>query len=187
MLTVVKLGGSFAGSPHLGAWLRALAAAAGRVVLVPGGGPFADAVRAAQVLMGFDDTAAHDIALLAMAQYGRALAALGRGFVMADSLEAMQSALTLQQVPVWSPAPMLGAAPEVPASWAVTSDSLALWLGRRLRAGQVVLVKQRAAPDDASAAALAGEGLVDQAFPAFRAAFAGQVRVVGPDDTATLA
>ena len=42
---VVKLGGSHAFATHLRAWLDALAQAGGNVVVVPGGGPFADAVR----------------------------------------------------------------------------------------------------------------------------------------------
>ncbi len=66
---VVRLGGSHAFSPLLRPWLAAIGAAAGRVVLVPGGGPFADTVRSAQAAMGFDDLAAHRMALLAMAQY----------------------------------------------------------------------------------------------------------------------
>ena len=65
-ITVVKLGGSFAGSVELPAWLDALARCAGRVVVVPGGGPFAEAVRAAQPKMRFDDHAAHRMAVLAM-------------------------------------------------------------------------------------------------------------------------
>jgi Amino acid kinase family len=58
---VVKLGGSFAFSEHLRKWVEALAACVGRVVIVPGGGPFADAVRLAQTRMGFDDRAAHQM------------------------------------------------------------------------------------------------------------------------------
>jgi dihydroneopterin aldolase len=46
--TVLKLGGSYAFSPFLKNWIDAIADCAGCVVLVPGGGPFADAVRAAQ-------------------------------------------------------------------------------------------------------------------------------------------
>ena len=45
---IVKLGGSHAFAAHLKDWLGAIAEGAGRVVIVPGGGPFADAVRAAQ-------------------------------------------------------------------------------------------------------------------------------------------
>ena len=75
-LTIVKLGGSHALGPHLRGWLDAIAARAGSIVIVPGGGPFADAVRAAQGPMGFDDCAAHHMALMAMAQFGRALESL---------------------------------------------------------------------------------------------------------------
>jgi aspartokinase-like uncharacterized kinase len=50
-LTVVKLGGSHADSPLLRPWLDAIAAACGHAVLAPGGGPFAEAGRAAQKRM----------------------------------------------------------------------------------------------------------------------------------------
>src|SRR5262249_34381680 len=63
-------------SSNLKNWIDAVAAGAGRVVVVPGGGPFADAVRTAQARMGFDDRAAHRMALLAMDQYCYALANL---------------------------------------------------------------------------------------------------------------
>jgi len=75
--TVLKLGGSYAFSPFLKNWIDAVKDCAGCVVLVPGGGPFADAVRAAQPRMGFDDRAAHEMAVLAMDQYGCAIAHLG--------------------------------------------------------------------------------------------------------------
>src|SRR5438067_13111280 len=70
---VVKLGGSLAFLAILTDWIRALTSCAGRVVLVPGGGPFADAVRNAQRRMRFDDRAAHLMSLLATEQYGHAL------------------------------------------------------------------------------------------------------------------
>ena len=73
-LAIVKLGGSHATGPHLKDWLAAIAAEAGSIAIVPGGGPFADAVRAAQASIGYDDRAAHAMALMAMAQFGRALA-----------------------------------------------------------------------------------------------------------------
>src|ERR1700681_3045121 len=88
--TVVKLGGSHAFSPHLKDWLDAGARCAGRVVLVPGGGPFSDAVRAAQPRMGFDDRAAHHMALLAMEQYGCALASLDTRLTLTGSLAAIR-------------------------------------------------------------------------------------------------
>ena len=41
-LAIVKLGGSHATGPHLNDWLTAIAAEAGPIVIVPGGGPFAE-------------------------------------------------------------------------------------------------------------------------------------------------
>src|SRR3546814_1733087 len=75
-LWVVKLGGSLAGGPELTGWLDALAAGGGSIVLVPGGGPFADAVRTMQRRWSFGDATAHHLALLAMEQYGLMLAGL---------------------------------------------------------------------------------------------------------------
>src|SRR5262245_3506400 len=135
-ITVVKLGGSYAGSTELKGWLEALAECAGHAVLVPGGGPFAEAVRAAQQSMGFDDRAAHHMALLAMEQYGCALASLGTRLVQATSLAAIRRAVGERQVPVWAPTRMVLSA-EVPCSWDVTADGLAAWLAGQLRARQV--------------------------------------------------
>ena len=168
---VVKLGGSHADALVLrGAWLRALAAADGPVVLVPGGGPFADAVRVQQAAMGYDDAVAHDMALLAMGQFGLVLAA-APGFVAADDDAGIARALAGGRVPVWLPSAMLARAQDVEKGWGVTSDSLALWLGRRLGARAVVLAKR-----DAGAPGL------DAAFGGFLARFEGEVRVAGPRD-----
>src|ERR1700741_4474814 len=71
---VIKIGGSCAFSLDLRRWSAMVAACGGRAVVVPGGGPFADAVRAAQQRMKFDDAAAHHMAMLGMEQFGHALA-----------------------------------------------------------------------------------------------------------------
>src|SRR5215467_4429680 len=89
---VVKLGGSLIASPHLQAWLAALAASRGAAVIVAGGGPFADAVRAAQEQHPFDDRAAHRMAILAMEQYALMLAALEPGLRPAASATAIRAA-----------------------------------------------------------------------------------------------
>jgi 5-(aminomethyl)-3-furanmethanol phosphate kinase len=167
-LTVLKLGGSHAFARHLRHWLKAIARGAGHVVVVPGGGPFADAVRTAQGKMGFDDDAAHHMALLAMEQYGRALASLEPRLRPADSLAAIRRLLRAGDVPVWSPTRMVLAAKDIPCSWDVTSDSLAVWLAGRLGAARVVLVKHgEPRADTVRARDLVGRGIVDPAFARF--------------------
>jgi dihydroneopterin aldolase len=167
-LTVVKLGGSLAFSIHLRPWLDALAEAAGEFVLVAGGGPFADAVRMAQPKIGFDDVAAHHMALLAMEQFGRALASLNPALVLADSLAAIRRVLRARKVPVWSPTRMVLAERDIPASWDVTADSLAAWLAIRIGAKRLLMIKHAAAmADRIRAGDLVAAGFVDPAFPRF--------------------
>ena len=180
---VVKLGGSFAFSEHLGKWIEALAACAGQVVIVPGGGPFADAVRLAQTRMGFDDRAAHQMAVLAMEQYGRALASFNSALSPADSVRAIRQHLDADRVPVWMPSPMVLSANDIAQSWDVTSDSLAAWLAARIGADRVFLIKHpkntfvRAALKD-----LIATGIVDEAFALYLKESAAAAYILGPSD-----
>ena len=98
-ITVVKLGGSYARSKYLAPWLDTLSRCGGRAVIVAGGGPFADAVRATQPVMHFDDRVAHHMALLAMEQYALALASLRSSFALAASIAALRRALREERVP----------------------------------------------------------------------------------------
>lgn len=179
-ITVVKLGGSYAASPQLTRWLEAIANLAGRVVLVPGGGPFADAVRDAQRTMRFGDGAAHVMAMLAMEQYAMALADLRPALKPARSMAAIRRACAAAEVPVWCPVPMALRDSSIPQSWDITSDTLALWLAARLRAGRVILVKAVPAPLR-SAAELSSAGVLDKAFPAMLGRTVVEVWVAGPE------
>jgi aspartokinase-like uncharacterized kinase len=178
---VVKLGGSQAASPMLPAWLGAIERGCGPIVVVPGGGPFADTVRAAQAVMGFDDRAAHRMALMAMTQFALALASLAPRLALAEDLAVVPAVLAAGRVPLISAWPLLRNAPNVPESWDVTSDSLSLWVAGAIGATSVVLVKHRRAPPGTTIALAVADGLVDAAFPMFAARFDGQILVAGPD------
>jgi aspartokinase-like uncharacterized kinase len=186
---VVKLGGSLASSPSLREWLDVVAGAGGgRTVIVPGGGPFADAVRAVQRQQGFDDASAHRMALLAMEQYGRMLIAMQPALSSAYIGSAVGSALARAGVPVWMPSAMVLARSDIPASWDVTSDSLAAWLAAELRAAVLVLVKSvKVIEAQAAVTDLVGRGWVDPEFPRFAAAAGCPVRIVGNGDQPVLA
>jgi 5-(aminomethyl)-3-furanmethanol phosphate kinase len=180
-LTVVKLGGSYAFSSDLQGWLAAIASNAGDIVLVPGGGPFADAVRSAQPRMGFDDDAAHHMALLGMDQYGRALAALNKRFTPAASIAGIRRALRAGNVPVWSPTEMVLKRNDIPRSWEVTSDGLAAWLACRIGARRVLLIKHvDPPPDPIRIEDLVARGVVDRSFAAFLRDGAVEASIVGP-------
>jgi 5-(aminomethyl)-3-furanmethanol phosphate kinase len=179
--TVLKLGGSYAFSPLLKNWIDAITDCAGRVVLVPGGGPFADAVRTAQPRMGFDDRAAHEMAVLAMDQYGCALSHRGVPLRRAASAAAIRNVLRAGGVPVWSPSLMIRGEKDIPWCWDVTSDSLAAWLAGRLGAKRVVLVKHaEIAAGPLRAEDLVASGILDPAFPRFLRASGAEASIAGP-------
>jgi aspartokinase-like uncharacterized kinase len=137
------------------------------VVVVPGGGPFADQVRTLQKRRRFDDAAAHHMALLAMEQYGRMLSALEPGLHPVASRAEFARARRAGRAAVWMPTRMVLADPAIAASWDITSDSLAAWLARKLRANRLVLVKSVTITNGATAVDLARRGIVDAAFPAY--------------------
>jgi len=168
-LTVFKLGGSHAYAPELRVWLKAIGRARGSAVIVPGGGPFADAVRLAQKRMGFDDRAAHDMAMMAMAQFGRALMSFEPTLQLAASRAAIRRALMDKTIPVWAPQRMAGAA-NIPESWELTSDSLAAWLAREIGAKRLVLIKHFQLDGLMfEAEDLVARGIVDPLFPRYLA------------------
>jgi 5-(aminomethyl)-3-furanmethanol phosphate kinase len=164
---VVKLGGSVVRSPELPSWLDAVASSPLPIVIVPGGGALVDEVRAAQARLGFGDGAAHRMALLAMDQLAWAVGGLRAGFEVGDTEDALRASLAHGRVAVWAPYSLVADHSDIPQSWTVTSDSLALWLGRRLGAACCYVIKsidRRATTF--SAGQLARNGVVDEAFPA---------------------
>ena len=89
------------------------------VLVVPGGGPFADAVRAVDERVGLSDDVAHGLALRAMDQLGLLL----RRCCPAPRLRELAAP---RGPACWRRRRRSRAAPGVPESWAVTSDSLAV-------------------------------------------------------------
>jgi len=179
-VTIVKLGGSLAHTPQFAAWLEALAAWGGPLILVPGGGAFADCVRTAQGAMGFNDAAAHRMALNAMGQFGIALAAYSDTFRLAASRDELDSSLRAGEIPVWLPEKMVLGASEVPACWEVTSDSLAAWLAWTYGARRLLLIKASDLAAPSSARDLAADKIVDPLFPRFAAQSHAEVWLAGP-------
>jgi aspartokinase-like uncharacterized kinase len=142
--TVVKLGGGvLAHADHFKTTLAVISRAAQehRLLVVPGGGPFADAVREVDRRHGLSDTAAHWMAVLAMDQYAHLIAErLAGGVIVADPPE-IRAALGAARAPVLAPSRWLQEADPLPHSWDVTGDSIAAWVAGRVGARSLVLIK----------------------------------------------
>lgn len=158
---VVKVGGGLlARSECLDAVLAEVSAASREVslLIVPGGGPFADTVREVDRQVGLGDDAAHWMAVLAMDQYAHLIGArLPNGVLVHSSLE-IDSALAQGRIPILAPYRWMHDADPLPHSWDVTSDSISAWVTGQVGAARLVLVKPRGA---------SGPALVDPCFERF--------------------
>jgi aspartokinase-like uncharacterized kinase len=180
---VAKLGGSLAGDAALPRCLAALAQPGpARIVVTPGGGPFADVVRAAQDRWRFSDHVAHVMAIEAMDQFGRLLCAIEARAAPCSTLPDIETAWADRLLPVWLPSRMMRADAGLPRTWDVTSDTIAAWLARALGAHGLLLVKSCHLPagvDDP--AVLAAAGIVDRELPGFLSRTGLRLHVVHKD------
>ncbi len=184
---VLKLGGSLAESGHLKNIIRLVERARRRTIIVPGGGPFADSVRALQPQLNLTDAAAHRLALLAMHQMAIVIAGLSERFVTTEYLPELSISRTTGAIPVWLPYALQHHDATLPADWTVTSDALAARLAERLIEADVALVKSCPIAADATLEELAAQGIVDPVFPIVVTRARLAWRVYGAGEEALLA
>jgi aspartokinase-like uncharacterized kinase len=201
VLTVVKVGGGLAREARPGV-LRALCAqiaeagARHPLLVVPGGAQFADAVRAHDRRFALRPQTAHWMAILAMDQFGWALCDLIAGATRCVDLESVGD----RGVSILLPAALVAEHDPLPASWAVTSDSIAAWVAGVAGAERLVLIKAVAglyrtwpragAPIPrltVDELAELGSGGVDAHLPAALRAAGVETWVIGGRDPARLA
>jgi aspartokinase-like uncharacterized kinase len=111
------------------------------LVVVPGGGPFSDAVRAFESHTGLSADAAHWMAILGMDQYAHALVDRIAGAVLVEEPGEVGGVVSAGQVAVLAPARWMRSADVLPHSWSVTSDSIAAFVAGALGAERLVLIK----------------------------------------------
>jgi aspartokinase-like uncharacterized kinase len=143
VLTVVKVGGGLgrdAGDDALRALCRVVGELAERhpLLVVPGGAAFADAVRDHDRRFGLPATTSHRMAILAMEQFGWLLSELIPGAERCAHLPP-PGGLADGRTTVLLPAQSV--LDGLPASWQVTSDSIAAWVAGHVGADRLVLVK----------------------------------------------
>lgn len=142
MIRIVKLGGSLLRSSLLANWITMFTNLTTdyKVVIVPGGGVFAEVVRSAQKHWSFSDSSAHHMALIAMQQYGLLLNDLLANSNIVNTLEEIDQ--QQNNLLIWCPVQLhIEKQIDMPSSWDYTSDSLALWLAIKMHAVNLYMIK----------------------------------------------
>ncbi|MDD3977606.1 uridylate kinase [Methanomicrobium antiquum] len=127
-ILVVKIGGSLL--DEIEGILNILKKTRRKILIVPGGGIFADSVREIDP----DPDAAHWMAILAMEQFGYYISSFG--VFTTDNLRAYDFNADLN---VLLPYKILKETDSLPHSWDVTSDSIAAWVADRLSSDLLIL------------------------------------------------
>jgi aspartokinase-like uncharacterized kinase len=180
---VVKVGGSLFDLPDLGprlcGWLDRHAPR--EVLLVPGGGPAASAIRTLDRTHALGEETSHWLALRALAINAALLAALVPASCVIDGLDLAELVWEQNRVPVLDAFAFCEADEEndghLPHSWAVTSDSVAARAAVVMNAAELVLFKS-APPPPGDAAAWAASGYVDEWLPRVLAETDARLRAV---------
>ena len=149
LTAVIKFGGSLLNDPQLHARVSAALGHLNQrhaLLVVPGGGPLADAVRTLDRRMSLGNDVSHWMAILAMDQHARLLANRIPNATLVDGPDEIASAMAVGQLPVLDPTRWLEASDPLPHEWSVTSDSIAAWVAGVIGAPRVVLVKSVDAP-----------------------------------------
>ena len=175
MSLVIKLGGSLIHNSALKACLDYAASLSVNTVIVPGGGVFADQVRVTQQHCQFDDQAAHQMAILAMQQTAIMLNNLKPEFKIFKQISALSH---LSKQAIWSPDIADLDHAKIPASWDITSDSLAAWLAIQWQAKLLLIIKSSPIDSQSSLSALQAQGVLDGGFMHFAQQFTGKIQVI---------
>lgn len=143
MEAVIKVGGSLAGNP---AQLKALCSTLGElakkyaITVVPGGGPFADAVRDFDKRYALFSMLAHRMAILGMDQYGLALTQFIPNSAATYLLSDVRQLAETGVASIFLPSQHMFKEDPLENSWDVTSDSIAAYVASRLHAAKLLLV-----------------------------------------------
>ena len=142
MDAVIKIGGSLAEDPaDLSALCNKLGKIAKkyRIVVVPGGGKFADVVREFDQRFVLSPGISHRMALLGMDQFGLLLSQIIPNSCAVYLLNDAKQLSETKVVPIFLPSRLMFREDPLENSWDVTSDSIAAYVASRLHATKVVL------------------------------------------------
>ena len=138
-MIIIKIGGSLCTRADLINWLEEIVKIKNYpVIIVPGGGPFADTVRHLDNEMKLSPACSHELALMAMQQYARLMCDLNPALPLVYTFDDMKN---VNSACVWAPHMLSLEYCPYPKNWETTSDSLSVWLAAALKSNHLCLVK----------------------------------------------
>ena len=168
---VLKLGGSLLTIPDLMDRLETVLSRLrpSPVLIVPGGGAAADVIRDLDRKLLLSPEKAHHDAIAAMSHNAALLCRLNKSLRLVRNYEEALQVWSGGHAAVLDADSFLFSQPDhdteasLPASWDITSDSIAGWTARLWQADRIILAKSCDAPET-NLSALCQLGMIDRAF-----------------------
>lgn len=112
------------------------------LVIIPGGGIFAETVRDIYTRFTITEDTAHQMAVLAMNQYGLFLKNLiGDDSQIIEKVDELNNCFKNKRIAIFQVSKIIESDNYLPKLWSVTSDSIAAYITQIIRAKNLILIK----------------------------------------------
>jgi aspartokinase-like uncharacterized kinase len=140
----IKIGGSLSSYPdELRSLMNVLdtLSKSFQLLIIPGGGPFANIVREISRQYNLSETVAHWMAIQAMNQFGFFLSNLSENAVTTSYIDIAKESAATYKLAIILPFQILYEQDPLEHSWDVTSDSIAAYIASLVNAESLILLK----------------------------------------------
>ncbi|HIP17664.1 MAG TPA: hypothetical protein EYG76_05165 [Methanothermococcus okinawensis] len=139
-INIVKIGGSLTYfSESLLNELKSFSNPKNKIIIIPGGGKFANVVRELDTSVKMRDRTSHKLALLSMDMMGIYFSELS-DIETVNTLYDAKEILKKKNIVILLPSKIVLSTDELPNSWEVTSDSVAAYITKLLKLNRLIIV-----------------------------------------------
>jgi aspartokinase-like uncharacterized kinase len=137
---IVKIGGSltYDAKPLLKALKNYAKENNKKIIIIPGGGEFANVVRKIDKALNISNSLSHKLAIKCMDLIGEVYAEIGN-IKAYDTLFNLKREIEKEKIAILLPSKILLSTDIAEHSWAITSDSLSLYIGKLLDVREVII------------------------------------------------
>ena len=142
----LKIGGSTLKSDSIAKCLNLITSLEKKILVIPGGGEYANLVRKEQKRLGFDDLTAHNLCILSMIKVSmifNSLIKVDAEFI--KNIKKFSSSIN-ESLGIWLPENEIAESINKYTNWENTSDSIALMVSKKINAKALVIIKSCVLP-----------------------------------------
>ena len=173
---VLKIGGSWITNPNLTTLLKRLdKKKKGKIIIVAGGGCFADSVRFAFKKTRMSEKLANTLALKSTEIFCSYLKDINKKLFLTTNKRFKANSLN-----VWLPSVILSKQKSFKKNWDSTSDSVAAWLSNDIKADGLVFIKSLKKFNRVNKLGdLQKKNIIDKNTPIYLKSFKGKIKITG--------